>query len=786
MADTISWTVDGEASGTVHTFTTGWSKEPPKLKPGQKIWTCVATIYEGTPDLSDIQDASDLQDINIKYTTPIPNDTFNGIYELTQGNATNYYSDTDPAVGYGYDFSAAAIPCTAVKTSDTSINSSKKYYIRIETDLPLGHFVNEESGQRYLYAEVETPSADKLDTYYEVTNEGKNAEYMRVPKNELYGSEISHGDCWFSPAFKEYPYSHFNPHTNLLGSYFKDEYGRFIKITEDNKTVVDDHVKFPTLYEKLAGEGILRQWDNTLTNPYSGADKGNWVDIGDEIVANKVTANYINTRLLNTVSITVGNPATPLLHADASANSGAGEVTIANWTATPTALYADDVTLDGAATATNRLYLSPRYEVNANALTFNDGTSTGFTFTTPTNWTILSQKLVAANDWRATFGLNNDGSVFATDLNILGGAITLNALDTTTISPDTPFDTFFNLGTEGFSISSGETLNYIDLSFNGHIKIDGHTSTLLGDPSYISIDNLDCTKLTASEIETTSIQVGNTLSIAPGISNTRTISPNVEIAEQTLVVGTTPRVTKYVRATLPNNEVLNQDVSFRVLVKYTKETINHNIYIIDPVTNQPVLATSTSTATRVYTCTIPAQHNSWDTYVKEDTAFEATLSTPIILNTLQASEINTSNIGLNIDLLTVNNEHPLTVVQRNGDAYNRTSHHNKVVKAAVGELSVSANSFKAVFKVESGMTVESVIVSRQADPQDTSNSSVTAPSTIQYGTETAFNNVLLDNTTRATALYYIANGWVWVGNDVNSGARTISWMVVYTENLPTT
>ena len=158
--------------------------------------------------------------------------------------------------------------------------------------------------------------------------QGKSTSYYSATDPALSGYSVKKGDCWFHTIEYEaieggdddYPMCSEDWAAGGIYIYYQ---GNYIEITPENYASYDAISGFDggwTPYRKLgANEGTLSQWDGTT-----------WVDISEEIVKNKVTANYINALDITAKKIEViDNNSRTLFKADGLSNPA--EVKIGNF-----------------------------------------------------------------------------------------------------------------------------------------------------------------------------------------------------------------------------------------------------------------------------------------------------------------------------------------------------------------------------------------------------------------------------------------------------------------------
>lgn len=160
------------------------------------------------------------------------------------------------------------------------------------------------------------------DAYQLVQGKSTNYYSSSDPTSEQGGSySVKEGDCWFKTGdnYKEYSNFSVSDKDNYLdGNYYYKYNNNYFQITKYN---IDNLKDGDIIYTK---DNSLYQWDGE-----------NWVDIGGELVANKVTANYINAMDITAKKIEVldsSNNKTIFL-ADGTATNNNEKVKISGLTA---------------------------------------------------------------------------------------------------------------------------------------------------------------------------------------------------------------------------------------------------------------------------------------------------------------------------------------------------------------------------------------------------------------------------------------------------------------------
>lgn len=200
----------------------------------------------------------------------------------------------------------------------TTINEGWKYWTTVRTKMSNGNIwfsnpiINEAVSGAYKLAQ------GKTTTYYSDNDPAGN------PIHNTYGDGMVDGDCWFGPsyidqgAFKEYE--------NYIGYYLKNG-NIYDLVTEDNLQVTIDGRGIDLGVEHAYSKGqVLQRWN--------GENKM-WEDVSSEIVANKVTANYINAMDITAKKIEILDDTNSKILFKANGLDGNHEVEIAGFKITP-------------------------------------------------------------------------------------------------------------------------------------------------------------------------------------------------------------------------------------------------------------------------------------------------------------------------------------------------------------------------------------------------------------------------------------------------------------------
>ena len=195
----------------------------------------------------------------------------------------------------------------------TTMENGWKYWTTVRTEFSEGDpdfstpIINEEVDGAYKLAQGKTTN------YYQNADPAGNADDIA---NETYGTanssqgnNIKRGDCWFDTGIRYVPVTATTDRANINGTfstldqyigYYLDDKGE-TQITRENVDDLSINVNSTVAYKK--DQNVLRQWAlNDLEDPNSGY---NWQDISGELVANKLTANYINALDITAKKVTV-------------------------------------------------------------------------------------------------------------------------------------------------------------------------------------------------------------------------------------------------------------------------------------------------------------------------------------------------------------------------------------------------------------------------------------------------------------------------------------------------
>ena len=208
-------------------------------------------------------------------------------------------------------------PWSTTPPAHTEQTNGWKYWTTIRTkfsntmvpqySIPI---TNEDLSSVYALAQGKTTS------YYSATDPAKQYE-------------IKKGDCWFCTPAKSYVYTQLTTPNNAqlyIGKYISPDdpptnASVYLEVTEHNleaflqgegiMTIVPGATKVYSRSETKFGGGVLYQWNGEQ-----------WEDIGEEILANKITATYINAFDLTAKKLEVlDTDNSPLFEADGSNGS---------------------------------------------------------------------------------------------------------------------------------------------------------------------------------------------------------------------------------------------------------------------------------------------------------------------------------------------------------------------------------------------------------------------------------------------------------------------------------
>ena len=229
--------------------------------------------------------------------------------------------------------------------------------------LQLDHTIWKRETTIFSNGEIETAPPvkdDALNSTYELA-QGKTTNYYsskeptlnstlatNQPSKYFYASGLKEDDCWFDTSLTD-------PGINLNDFDTAAKYiGYYIKVMESGKEkkyrVTAENYKTLEITPKVTlaySSGVLKQ----CVNINSETGDASWIDIGGELVANKITANYINALDITAKKITVFNNNETLFQADGTSDEGV--VTIGGFTVTESSLCGGD----GSIGANVRLYV---------------------------------------------------------------------------------------------------------------------------------------------------------------------------------------------------------------------------------------------------------------------------------------------------------------------------------------------------------------------------------------------------------------------------------------------
>ena len=176
-----------------------------------------------------------------------------------------------------------------------------------------------------------------LDGVYEIA-QGRSKNYYGgadPADGETAKAKMRQGDGWFDTAYRKIDKP--TTSTGYLQKYIKEQNTeKYILITSQNITEYisdSDPTKWPDAYSGPT----LYQWSA------NGKD-GHWEDVGGELIANKVTANYINALDITTKKITVLQDAAATIEKqkilfEADGTNATGKVKIADFDVNHESLY---------------------------------------------------------------------------------------------------------------------------------------------------------------------------------------------------------------------------------------------------------------------------------------------------------------------------------------------------------------------------------------------------------------------------------------------------------------
>ena len=187
---------------------------------------------------------------------------------------------------------------------------------------------------------------EDLSGIYTLAQGKSTNHYSDTDPSEQY--TIKEGDCWFDTGsryvkvnktldFAANDNGTFNESTQYIGYYYNagnEESPDYQKITNENlENSITEKVTIAYKLEK----NCLKQWS-----------EGKWVDVGEELVANKVTANYINALDITAKKIKIlDTDNTTLFEADGL--DGQHKVTIGGFNVAGSSISSNFATLENSA-----------------------------------------------------------------------------------------------------------------------------------------------------------------------------------------------------------------------------------------------------------------------------------------------------------------------------------------------------------------------------------------------------------------------------------------------------
>lgn len=198
----------------------------------------------------------------------------------------------------------------------TEATNGWKYWTTVETLYSAGNsifstpIINEDLSGVYALAEGKTTSYYSSKEPTAKTPPTNPTELENYNKKYVYAPSLKEGDCWFYTQSAQYDYElvRDTPPTSKAGYISDDPDNPYYVTPDDNNPTIYIKVDADTIDSLIAGDGLMTLKVGTnkvYKKSYVGtggalyqyvgtASSGYWEDIGDEIVANKVTANYIH------------------------------------------------------------------------------------------------------------------------------------------------------------------------------------------------------------------------------------------------------------------------------------------------------------------------------------------------------------------------------------------------------------------------------------------------------------------------------------------------------------
>ena len=205
---------------------------------------------------------------------------------------------------------------STIPPAHTEDTNGWKYWTTVETLYSAGNsifstpIINEDLSGVYALAEGKTTSYYSAKEPTAKTPPTNPTQLENYNKKYVYAPNLKEGDCWFYTPSAQYDYElvQDTPPTSKTGYISTDPDNPYYVTPDDNNPTIYIKVDADTIDGLIAGDGLmtLKVGTNKIyKKSYIGtggalyqyvgtASSGYWEDIGDEIVANKVTANYIH------------------------------------------------------------------------------------------------------------------------------------------------------------------------------------------------------------------------------------------------------------------------------------------------------------------------------------------------------------------------------------------------------------------------------------------------------------------------------------------------------------
>lgn len=239
---------------------------------------------------------------------------------------TTYYYEYDEATGDLIEKKKHAVTCLSSAIDSVQVEKVETYYKLTDTDVkpsPTDEgWTNQEPvfdrTTQFCWIKIRTFFDDGTFVDSEITKDeglaltqGKSTSYYQsTDPLTQYPTKVKDGDCWFDTGYHLIHDVDPSAPANSTFSNVRDYIGYYIK--EGNN------------YTKITSSNLNKVTANT-TKAYTGqtlkqckTENGTrkWVDIGGELVTNKITANYVNALDITAKKINIYNGQTPIFIAN--------------------------------------------------------------------------------------------------------------------------------------------------------------------------------------------------------------------------------------------------------------------------------------------------------------------------------------------------------------------------------------------------------------------------------------------------------------------------------------